>query len=158
IGPDLGTAELRGSVTQIAGRMWNHWPDMAQAMESLGVVPPQFRQGELADLFAYIFIVRYDGLDGDPRRGETVYRMKGCAGCHGADARGDIGPALHDIDHDATKETIMQRMWNHAPQMWDTMGDNQIPWPPFEAKELADLLAFLARGLERGTTSARGRR
>jgi mono/diheme cytochrome c family protein len=27
IAPDLGTSELRGSVTQLAGRMWNHWAE-----------------------------------------------------------------------------------------------------------------------------------
>ena len=143
VGPDLGAAELRGSVTQIAGRMWNHWPQMNQAMRELGMQRPQFSGDELADIFAYIFIARYEGTGVDVSRGETMYRVKGCATCHGEGAQGDIWPALNAGSEEATKENITQRMWNHGPDMWAKMLEQQIPWPRFEADELADLLAYL---------------
>ena len=60
IGPDLGSAELRGSVTQLAGRMWNHWPAMAEAMGALGMAPPTFKGEDVADLFAFLFVSRYE--------------------------------------------------------------------------------------------------
>jgi len=143
MGPDLGREELRGSVTQIAGRMWNHWSDMAEGMKSLGMARPQFEEDELADLFAYIFIARYQGEAGDVRSGESIYREKGCATCHRPDGTGEVGPPLADITTGAAKEDIMQRMWNHGPAMWDEMAEGRVSWPRFEASELRDLLSFL---------------
>jgi cytochrome c551/c552 len=157
LGPDLGSGELRGSVTQIAGRMWNHWPAMAQAMENLGMARPEFEGEDLADLFAYIFIARYQGQAGNPRRGESVYSLKGCAFCHRPDGTGEIGPSLRDIATE-TKETTMKKMWNHAPLMWEEMGERRIPWPRFEAEELSDLLAFLAAAWTDESPSPEGHR
>jgi mono/diheme cytochrome c family protein len=145
IGPDLGSAELRGSVTQLAGRMWNHWPAMAEAMGALGMTPPTFKGEEVADVFAFLFISRYESRPGDLALGRTVYRQKGCVVCHGPDGQGGIGTSLRTSSGE-TKEQIMQRMWNHAPQMRDKMGVQQIPWPRFDAKELAALQALLADG------------
>jgi mono/diheme cytochrome c family protein len=148
VGPDLGMAELEGSVTQIAGRMWNHWPDMAEAMQMLDMPLPRFSKDELGDLLAYLFISRYSGPGGDPERGAEAYRDLGCAFCHGLDGEGTLGPPLQQVTTGGSKESITQDMWNHAPHMWDEMGLHQIPWPRFEPQELADLLAFLTTGWE----------
>ena len=146
IGPDLGKAELRGSVTQLAGRMWNHWPAMAEAMGTLGMAPPTFHEEEMADLFAYLFLSRYDGRPGDVARGEAVYQTKGCASCHGPRGEGNVGPGLRAAAAGQPKEAIVQRMWNHAPAMGEKMSAYGVPWPRFEADDLANLIAFLARG------------
>ncbi len=151
IGPDLGRAELRGSVTQLAGRMWNHWPAMSEAMGAMGMAPPTFKEEELADVFAYLFISRYEGLKPDRVRGEAAYRQKGCVTCHGPSGEGGMGPALQGLTTGESKELVVQRMWNHAPQMWDRMGPQKIPWPRFEADDLGGLLAFLADGLKAPT-------
>ncbi len=148
IGPDLGKAELRGSVTQLAGRMWNHWPAMAEAMGALGMAPPTFREEEMADLFAFLFLSRYGGRPGDLMRGEAVYRAKGCAACHGHRGEGNIGPALGQFVAGAPKERVAQLMWNHAPQMGEKMSSYGVPWPSFEADEMANLFAFLETGLQ----------
>ena len=148
IGPDLGRAELRGSVTQLAGRMWNHWPAMSEAMGALGMAAPTFKQEELADVFAYIFISRYEGLKADRARGEAAYRQKGCVTCHGPSGEGGMGPALRGVTTGESKERVVQRMWNHAPQMWDRMGTQKIPWPRFDADDLGGLLAFLSEDLK----------
>ena len=146
IGPDLGRTELRGSVTQLAGRMWNHWPAMAEAMGALGMAPPKFERDELADVCAYLFLSRYDGDAGSAKRGNEVYQLKGCSSCHGSEGRGNIGPSLQKITVGESREVIFQRMWNHAPKMREKMGSVQIPWPRFEADELAALLALLNQG------------
>jgi mono/diheme cytochrome c family protein len=146
IGPDLGRTELRGSVTQLAGRMWNHWPAMSEAMQSLGMAPPTFREDELADVFAYLFISRYDGGASDRPPGDAVFRQKGCALCHGESGEGGIGPALRDVTKGETRELTFQRMWNHAPAMRDKMGTRQIAWPRFDPAELASLLSLLEKG------------
>ena len=77
IGPDLGRAELRGSVTQLAGRMWNHWPAMSEAMESLGMAPPTFKGEDVADVFAYLFVSRYESRPGDLVRGRDDLPAEG---------------------------------------------------------------------------------
>ena len=143
IGPDLGSTELRGSVTQIAGRMWNHWPAMAGAMQALDMPLPRFEEQDLSDLLAYVFVSRYGGSSGDQERGLQVYRDKGCAFCHGLDGEGTEGPPLRQVTPNADAASIAQRMWNHAPEMWSEMGNHQIPWPRFEPQELADLLTFM---------------
>lgn len=144
MGPDLGNSDLRGSVTLLAGRMWNHWRGMTAAMEAQGMSTPTFQGEELADLFAYIVVTRYDGPAGDRAKGRTAYTEKGCSSCHGEDGAGGIGPALRSLTTGESRERIASRMWNHAPKMGVTMTSQQIPWPRFDASELAGMLAFLA--------------
>ncbi len=162
IGPDLGRTEMRGSVTQLAGRMWNHWSAMSEAMGALGMAPPTFKHEELADVFSYLFITRYEGRAGDMERGRAAYQQKGCATCHGPRGEGIAGPPvvglpLKGVTGGEPKERIAQRMWNHASQMRTQMGPRQIPWPRFEPDELAALLAFLADGWKTSPASSPGR-
>ena len=145
IGPDLGRVELRGSVTQLAGRMWNHWPAMSGAMQSMGMRTPVFRDEELADVFAYLFVSRYDAVEAQPERAAAIYRDKHCASCHGLRGEGGIGPPIARALAAQPKEEIARRMWNHAPEMGSRMSDRQIPWPRFTSDELASLIWYLSR-------------
>ncbi len=157
VGPDLGITELRGSVTQLAGTMWNHWPAMSSAMEAMGMAPPVFADDELGDVFAYLFLARYAGPPSDPARGAAMYTRGGCVRCHGAGGEGGVGPRLRGRMVGEAPAAILQRMWNHAPRMWERMPAQGITWPRFEPGELADLLSFLAEGLDaRAPTRARG--
>jgi len=155
IGPDLGRTELRGSVTQLAGRMWNHWPAMSQAMSALGLTPPTFQGDELADLFSYLFMARYEGQGGSRERGRAIYAEKGCAYCHGPEGEGGRAPALRGALRGAAKEAIAQRMWNHAPAMVARMGGERIPFPRFTPEELTDLFTFLGQGLPKMSARAK---
>jgi mono/diheme cytochrome c family protein len=146
IGPDLGVSELRGSVTQLAGRMWNHWPAMSEGMRSIGMKPPTFQGDELADVFAYLFVSRYDGQPSTRQRGDDVYRLKGCAVCHGPRGEGGTGPSLRKAVIGQGKEVAFQSMWNHGTKMREKMSAQQIPWPRFDADELAALFALLEKG------------
>ena len=142
-----GATELRGSVTQLAGRMWNHWPAMSEAMGALGMAPPTFKGEDVADVFAFLFISRYEGRGpAISSAAATIYRQKGCVVCHGEDGQGATSARSLRGSAGEAKEQITQRMWNHAPQMRDQMGAHQIPWPRFDADELAALLALLADG------------
>lgn len=158
IGPDLGRTELRGSVTQLAGRMWNHWPAMSGAMQSMGMPTPVFRNEELADVFAYLFVSRYNAAEPSVEQGLAVYREKRCASCHGMHGEGGIGPPLAPITNGQSKEEIARRMWNHAPEMSVRMNDRQIAWPRFTADEIAALIRFVSEswkqpGAAQGTSA-----
>lgn len=142
-GPDLGRAELRGSVTQLAGRMWNHWPAMSEGMGALGMATPTFKGDDLGDVFAFLFVSRYTGEGGDPARGWAAYRGKGCIACHGRQGEGGIGPSLKTFRSEP-KEQMMQRMWNHAPQMQTLVESRQLPWPRLEPGDLAGLFTLMA--------------
>ena len=146
VGPDLGRMELRGSVTQIAGRMWNHWPDMARTMEEAGLSLPEFGEDELLDLFAYIYAARYRGVEGDSARGRAVYERKGCAVCHGPRGEGSLGPGLEGLTIGRAPEEVFREMWNHAPAMDAHLADQLLARERLTALELADLLAFLTAG------------
>jgi len=145
IGPDLGRAKFFGSVTQIAGRMWNHWPNMARMMREAGMQVPEFAQDELLDLYAYIFIARYQGAPGDVAEGRLVYESKGCSLCHPLDGKQGVGPSLAGTAHQPI-ERIMQSMWNHAPSMDRIMREESLSWVRLEPQELNDLLTFLSSG------------
>ena len=153
IGPDLGGAELRGSVTQLAGRMWNHWPAMTEAMGALGMASPTFHGDEMADLFAFLFLSRYEGRPGDIARGQDLFKLKGCSACHGQRGEGNIGPALGPFVAGQKKEQITQLMWNHASAMGASMRAYGVAWPRFEADEMSNLVAFLAGGLPISTAA-----
>ncbi len=155
VGPDLGESELRGSVTQLAGRMWNHWPAMSGAMGAMGIRVPVFHGEELADVFAYLFISRYEGKAATRAEGELVYAQKGCASCHGERGEGGIGPALSQITVHESKEEIAQRMWNHAPEMSVRMGTRRMPWPRLSAEELSSLIRVLSEGWPQGEQASR---
>jgi len=146
LGPDLGRMELRGSVTQVAGRMWNHWPEMAQSMAASGLEVPVFDENDLPDIFAYIYLTRFAGEDGEAARGQEVYQRKGCGVCHGPAGQGGLGPALAEGMPGLSVGEILQRMWNHAPAMERSMAEQNLPWIRFTAEELADLLTFLGQG------------
>ncbi|RMH02868.1 MAG: hypothetical protein D6702_07545 [Planctomycetota bacterium] len=146
-GPDLGRSELRGSVTVIAGRMWNHWPQMASRMEEVGMEVPQLTAADLGDIFAFIYQARFVGEPGDPVQGRTVFEAKGCAVCHGADGEGGVGPALRPNLAGRGPEEVLQAMWNHAPAMQTKLEAKNLSWVELTPKELTDLTTFLAAGL-----------
>ncbi|HET9481256.1 MAG TPA: c-type cytochrome, partial [Candidatus Polarisedimenticolia bacterium] len=147
VGPDLGRMELREGVTQIAGRMWNHWPAMARQMEQATMPVPQFQADELVDLFAYLYLARYRGEPGEAARGAAVYEEKGCVICHGAGGRGGtVEVDLRTATQSQSRERIMQTMWNHAPKMGGLLRDQHLSWPRLSALEITDLLEFLSNG------------
>ena len=151
IGPDL--AELRNfaSPLDIAQQIWNHGPSMLEGMRRLGIPPPSFGEGDLADLSAFVRQKAGPGprkrsllAPGNPNHGNELFVSKGCSRCHGADGRGgDGGPDLRPADLRRPAETIASTMWNHALGMRSTMQERGIGWPEFQDSELADLVAFL---------------
>ena len=74
------------------------------------------------------------GLEGSEETGKQLFRMN-CAGCHGIDARGLVGPALQNASlHHSDSALINQIVSGKTP-----------PMPSFEMEPqaMADLLAHL---------------
>jgi mono/diheme cytochrome c family protein len=96
IGPDLAlTPRTTQTVTQIAGAMWNHAPQMRKLAEETGVRWVPFKGSEMRDLIAFLYLLHFLDKPGDVRRGERLFVEKHCISCHSVDGKGQaIGPDL----------------------------------------------------------------
>ncbi len=73
-------------------------------------------------------------LNGDPVLGHAIFQMN-CAGCHGVQADGHVGPSLKNIsEHRSNLSLIHQVISGRTP-----------PMPQFQPspQEMADLLSYL---------------
>ena len=136
--PDLRSPSLPRSLGQFAAGMWNHAPAMNAKMQAQHIARPQFTNKEMADLLAYLFAERYFEGAGNSKRGARLFDEKSCAGCHRA---GGTGPDLRGVSPSAAH--LAASLWNHGPLMFQTMRQQQITWPRFQAGEIADIIEFL---------------
>ena len=143
-GPDLGPRhEASPSIVQFAGLMWNHSPKMFAQMEKKGISRPQFAEREMADLIAYLYLVRYLEPVGRVDLGAEVFHEKHCSNCHGADGHGGRGGPSLARRQSYFASQFAYTVWSHGPQMYRRMRENNIAWPSLDEKELVDLVAFL---------------
>jgi len=139
IGPKLSEMNLRISVTDIAGIMWNHGNNMWEAMKDEGIEWPVFKDAEMADVIAFLYFLDYLGTPGDPIEGENVFQTKACINCHGPE--GDY--AFDEYIKLEKPSNMVGTMWNHVPYMHEIMTIINVPWPELSPKELRDLYSFL---------------
>lgn len=73
-------------------------------------------------------------LQGDPTTGHAIFEIN-CAGCHGVEADGHIGPSLQHVSKHKSKLSLIQQV---------VSGDTP-PMPKFQPspQEMADLLSYL---------------
>jgi mono/diheme cytochrome c family protein len=73
-------------------------------------------------------------LTGDSVQGHAIFQMN-CAGCHGLQADGSVGPSLQGVSKRKSRFGLIHQV---------TSGDTP-PMPQFQpsAKEMADLLSYL---------------
>ena len=141
-GPELRTATQQLTVSEIAGRLWNHSALMVDAMRTRGIGFPRFDGTELADLIAFLFYLRFHDTEGDVQVGERLYVQKGCGVCHGRD-RASLAVPLSESDAVRSPLGLAAAMWEHAPAMFDLVEEEHREWPRFEGDEMRDLAAYL---------------
>ena len=75
-------------------------------------------------------------LDGQFDRGREIFQMN-CAGCHGSEADGLVGPTLHGVSSRKSSIGLIEQV---------TSGKTP-PMPQFQPQpqEMADLLAYLEK-------------
>lgn len=152
VGPDLGKAEVNKSVTEIAGLMWNHGPQMWDKMRALNVPIPSFSDSELSDLIAYVFFLQYFPPGGDRVKGQEAFMEKGCILCHYAPRGAEklLAPDLTRSPAIASPMALASAMWNHAPAMEAQLRERGLPWPRFQGDEVRDLVEYLRSRREAG--------
>ena len=142
-GPDLARGrEFVGSISTIAGMMWNHSQGMSAELARRGIARVTFSGQEMADILAYLYFVNYANVRGVSDRGGIVF-VKKCSTCHSIGGGTRIGPDLSaavDLDQPIA---IMAAMWDHASAMEREMRTRRLAWPRLEVGEAADLAAFL---------------
>jgi cytochrome c len=141
-GPDLGALpESYVSPSQLTALMWNHGPEMWAKMEARKITPPKMTSKEMADLFAFLYFIRYMDEPGNPLKGKSLIETKACIKCH----------ALKNGKKDDLSRWGMyvspilwaQMMWNHAFQMEDEMKRKGISRIEFKGNEMIDLIAYI---------------
>ena len=135
--------------------MWNHMRPMLAATGKR-VAWPELSSQDLSDLLVYLRnlpMARASVPDFQITLGETgrsLFREKGCAGCHGSDT------ALAGRIRGSTMTEIAAAMWNHGPRM------AAIDAPPavFQPGEMRELLSYVwaQQFFEDAHDAARGRR
>ncbi len=100
-------------------------------------------------------------LSGDPHQGARVFERKQCSYCHSIGGTGGhIAPPLgFQLRPRTDMRELVTAMWNHAPNMWETMRLKKIDYPSLTPEETADLFAFLytARYVDEPGNTAEGR-
>ena len=150
VGPSLDFLGGYRSPIPVAAAMWNHGPAMAEEMRRRGVTRPTFTGRQLRDLIAYLEStsgIRPDEstyvLPGSAARGRDLFAAKGCAGCHGPQGRGGVGPSLAGRGSPEGLIDFAAAMWNKAPAMTREMSARGVTVPDLTASEMADIVAYL---------------
>ncbi len=142
--PDLSFRgrELIGSVSVMAGLMWNHSQGMTAEFARRGIPRVKFSGQEMADVLSYLYFINYARVPARPERGAALF-ARSCSACHSS---GDATRGASDLSTAPGLDeplAIMAAMWNHAPQMEDLQRQRQLPWTEFKPGDAADLVAFL---------------
>lgn len=169
IGPDLRRWAGYRNAVQWAQAMWNHSPEMKQAMASRGIAWPQFQGNDMVNLIAYVRSQSPQPSGhvylrpADPRLGKLLFQSKGCFQCHGFPGQPglhpNVGPRLGRRKMPRTVSQFAGLMWNHAPRMAEKMAARGVNPPRFSNTEMADLISYLfsARYFEQAGVASVGR-
>jgi len=146
-GPDLGALpQAYVSQAQLAALMWNHSPDMWGRMIARKILIEKISTKEMADLFAFLYFIRYMDEPGDVQKGKTLVE-RACAPCH---TPKEGKPGLSRWGMYTNPILWAQMMWNHSVQMEKEMKRTGLPNIEFKGNEMVDLIAYI-RSLSPGT-------
>ena len=141
---DFDEVDINYSVIEIAGKMWNHEPDMWDASNEQGLTFPVFKSGEMADVVAYIYELKLIDPPGNINLGSEIVVKRGCLTCHSINNKGaDIASDLTDIDLIDSPLDMVTAMWNHAPSMNEEIIVKEIDWPELNSEDVANIFAYL---------------
>jgi mono/diheme cytochrome c family protein len=151
VGPTLDPLKRANSPVLVAAAMWNHGPEMAEAMKARGIARPTLAGKEMLDIIAYVTTAARDSggdtaqvVPGTPARGETLFAERRCATCHAvAGESGRLGADLGRPGHHVSLTAFSALMWNHGPKMWAAMKERGIDVPKLSGQDTADVLAYL---------------
>lgn len=146
IGPKLKSSRFYGSFLDIFSLLWNHAPAMAVHMRREVLERPTFSTTELNELVSFLYMLPYLGEPGDARHGEALLESKSCFKCHSLGKKGRRdGTPLDPLAVYQSPVVLLQRMWNHGPEMIGRMTTTGTSIPIFSGNEMADIFAALTK-------------
>jgi mono/diheme cytochrome c family protein len=110
----------------------------------------------------FFFLLASTAFAMDAERGKQVMRDQNCLACH--NVRGEGGMTAPDLAarliDDYTPASLASLLWNHLPEMWSAMRNDQVARPRPAERDSEDMFAFLysAHFLNPAGTQARGER
>jgi mono/diheme cytochrome c family protein len=151
VGPSLDFFKQFGSPLFVAAALWNHGPQMTEAMKAQGIERPAFIGPELHDLLAYLVPASAGPREGPvyvlPGRadaGRRLFTDKRCIACHSVGGEGGrVGP---DLVGRGVRRSLLEfsaALWNKGPAMVAAMKARGIAIPQLRAEEMADIVAYL---------------
>lgn len=151
VGPNLDFFQQFGSPIFIVAAIWNHGPQMTEAMKAQGIARPAFIGPELQDLIAYLAPASAGPREGPiyvlPGRaveGKRLFNDKRCIECHSVGGEGGkVGPDLVGRGLRRSLIEFAAAMWNKAPTMMAAMTPRGISVPQLRPEEMADIVAYL---------------
>lgn len=144
VGPDLGRISPPRSFYDLAASLWNHAPRMADRMRELGIPRPRLDGHEAGGLVAFLYTLDYFEGRGNADAGRRLFGEKRCVVCHQiGGAGGVVGPRLDFLKVAMSPIYVATEMWNHGPQMAETMKARGVARPTFKDTELRDLIAYI---------------
>jgi cytochrome c551/c552 len=143
-GPSLSKDLYFGTVLDLATVIWNHTPQMNRKFRQMRVSRPEFTEKEMADLFGFLYYLRYLGEPGGVAKGKKLLETKGCRHCHSiGGAGGAVGTQLDSITASASPLYIVQSMWNHVPDMKEQIEQSNLDYPELSGQDIADMTAYI---------------
>ncbi len=129
----------------LAADMWNHMPVMARSMDELGIERPHLDPGEIADLVVFVLNYANPTAPGDTASGRVLFGEKRCVRCHQVGGVGGVtGPNLDLTSQFHSPIRLAAAMWNHGPEMAESMGAEGIRRSSLTGPDLVDLYAFFS--------------
>ncbi|MCP4203189.1 MAG: c-type cytochrome [bacterium] len=153
VGPDLGHEAFGGSLLDLGAALWNHVPGMSVSFEDAKLPWPELSQTEVVELTSFLYFIEYLGQPGDATAGRATFRVQGCQECHelsGFGGRGGLGPDLDGLESFASPLFVAQAIWNHGPEMFETIRTAGMAVPSFGEGDLADLSAYFRQATAEG--------
>ena len=140
--PDLARRSTKDFTPSIlAGNMWNHGPTMWRGMAARNLPIPRLEPGDVADLFAYFYSLRYFDPPGDAARGKAVFVSARCSRCHEGSDR--VGPPVSRWKATTDPVEWAQQMWNHTSGMTEQARKAGIAWPGLTVQQMVDLMVYV---------------
>ncbi len=144
-GPALEELRRPQGEMELAGRLWNHVPDMFAALAQSPSQWPRITAGEMADLMAYLQAEPARDAEPNPFKGQLVLLRKGCLKCHRlAREGGRVEPDLAERRADYESAAAWAAaMWTHTPAMAAMAARQGVAYPRFSGDDMGNLLGFL---------------
>ncbi len=110
--------------------VWKIFAALIGLILAIAIIATTLYQMRLSDPYVHDVL----SLEGQVIKGKAIFQLN-CAGCHGVQANGKVGPSLRNVSGKRSQISLMHQI---------TSGETP-PMPKFQAspEEMANLLSYL---------------